>query len=317
MIRDEFPAPEGRVRQLEVEMKELLFASVLWALSFGLIKNYLGGLSPFWVGTIRLVLSFLLFLPWMRPKGIPPRRLWAWIGIGALQFGLMYLLYLSSFRFLKAHEVALLTLTTPVFVVLAGSVIERNWVPKTVFASVLAVVTSAGAVLNYTNFLDGFDQGALGVLLVTGANLFFSVGQILARQYRFEHFKEELNSMGWMYFGGASVATLAFLGTQWGQLTTQLTVMTTTQLLVVLHLGLVASGFGFYLWTRGVRRTSVGTAAVLNNVKVPLGVMASALIFNETVVWIKILPAMAVFWLLAKWVQPKAVVQDLGPLSKT
>lgn len=298
-------------------MKELLLASLLWALSFGLIKNYLGGLSPFWVGTTRLVLSFLLFLPWMKPKGIAPGRLIAWLGIGALQFGLMYLLYLSSFRYLKAHEVALLTLTTPVFVVLAGSVIERNWVPKYALASLLAFLTSAVAVLSPTHLLDSLDQGGGGIMLVTGANLLFSVGQILSRQYRFESLKEELNSMAWMYLGGASVATVAFLGTHWGEVMGHLTVMTTTQILVVLHLGAVASGLGFFLWIRGVRKTSVGMAAVMNNVKVPLGVIASALLFNEKVVWIKVLPAMAVFWLLAKWVQPKTIPQDSDALVKT
>jgi drug/metabolite transporter (DMT)-like permease len=41
----------------------LIFVSILWAFSFGLIKGELTGLDPTLVAHIRLLLSFIVFLP--------------------------------------------------------------------------------------------------------------------------------------------------------------------------------------------------------------------------------------------------------------
>ena len=57
---------------------------------------------------------------------------------------------------------------------------------------------------------------------------------------------------------------------------------THTQLAILVYLGLVASGIGFFLWNRGARLVSAGQLAVMNNLKIPLGVAVSLLIFRET-----------------------------------
>jgi len=71
----------------------LLAASLLWAFSFGLIKTQLAGLDPVTVACSRLFLAFLLFLPWLIRgqihKSLIPRAM----GLGVIQFGLMYVFY--------------------------------------------------------------------------------------------------------------------------------------------------------------------------------------------------------------------------------
>jgi drug/metabolite transporter (DMT)-like permease len=52
-------------------------------------------------------------------------------------------------------------------------------------------------------------------------------------------------------------------------------------ILVLLYLGLLASGLGFFLWNIGVTRVAAGTLAVFNNVKIPLAVLVSLLFFAE------------------------------------
>ena len=64
------------------------------------------------------ILIVLVFLPLLRWRGLRPRSTFALLGIGALQFGLMYLAYIESFRYLRAYEAALFTITTPIFVTL-------------------------------------------------------------------------------------------------------------------------------------------------------------------------------------------------------
>ena len=61
--------------------------------------------------------------------------------------------------------------------------------------------------------------------------------------------------------------------------------MSPRQLGVLLYLGLVASGLGFFLFNAGARRTDIGTLAIFNNMKIPLAILASGLVFRESVDW--------------------------------
>ena len=61
-----------------------------------------------------------------------------------------------------------------------------------------------------------------------------------------------------------------------------------SQFLVLAYLGLAASGVGFFLFNAGARRVDVGTLAVFNNAKVPLAILASALVFGEHVAWLRV-----------------------------
>ena len=58
--------------------------------------------------------------------------------------------------------------------------------------------------------------------------------------------------------------------------------LTVNQFMVLLYLGLIASGLCFFLWNIGARKASVGSLAVMNNVKIPLAVAVSLLVFGET-----------------------------------
>src|SRR4051812_29977768 len=99
-------------------MFPLIFVSLLWAFSFGLIKGRLAGLDPVAVSVLRLAIAALVFLPFLRPRMLPRRDVITLAIIGAIQFGVMYMLYTAAFVHLKAHEVALATILTPVYVAL-------------------------------------------------------------------------------------------------------------------------------------------------------------------------------------------------------
>jgi drug/metabolite transporter (DMT)-like permease len=63
-------------------MSFLVVVSLVWAFSFGLIGKFLPGLPSAWVGWVRLALSALVFLPFVRR--VPWRTGWvcspAWRG---------------------------------------------------------------------------------------------------------------------------------------------------------------------------------------------------------------------------------------------
>jgi drug/metabolite transporter (DMT)-like permease len=54
------------------------------------------------------------------------------------------------------------------------------------------------------------------------------------------------------------------------------------------YLGLVPSGLGFFLWNRGVSRVPASVAAVMNNAKVPLGVVLAWALFSEQIDLVRI-----------------------------
>ncbi len=255
----------------------LLLVSVLWALSFGLMAQ-VGGLGAPFVTAVRTVLAALVFLPFLRVKGLSAGRVLGFAGIGALQFGLMYLLYTASFRWLRSSEVALFTIFTPLFVTLVHDLLERRMSWRFLATAALAVVGTGICVwsgLGRAGLLRGF-------LLVQGANLCFALGQVLYRRLAPATGKRDRDLMGLLYLGASAVAVaMAAPSVQWGQVIH----MSLHQLGVLLYLGTVASGLGFFLFNAGARRTDIGTLAIFNNMKVPLAILASGLVFREAVDW--------------------------------
>ena len=281
----------------------LVLASLLWSVSFALIDK--SGIDPDLLAAARLGLAALLFLPalWRsdggahpaetdsRPRwpaavrslrkqkaeGHGPRRL-RLVAIGALQFGVMYVLVLRSFQFLKGHEVVLLTITTPLFVVLVESLIERRNSLRPWLGSVVAVVS--GAFILSGSEDPGAEGGFwVGFTLVQLSNLAFAAGQVLYRREESRGGFDKVNAaksagrFGLLYIGAFLVAL------PWAliQVEPEALSLTRAQLWSVLYLGIVPSGLAFFLWNLGATKVSVGALAVMNNLKIPLAVLVALL----------------------------------------
>jgi hypothetical protein len=85
------------------------------------------------------------------------------------------------------------------------------------------------------------------------------------------------NVFGWFFLGALAVALPAFLllgntaalptaGHQW---------------LVLVWLGLAASGGGYFLWNRGAVKVNAGTLAIMNNALVPAGLLVNLVLWNR------------------------------------
>ena len=259
-------------------MALLLITSFIWAFSFGLIKKYLGGLDASFVAFVRLALAFLLFLPLLKLRKNSPAMVLRLFMIGMVQFGLMYVFYIQSFRYLAAYQVALFTIFTPIFVALADDLWERRFSPLHFWTALLAVAGTA--VIVYS----GLGKAGLlaGFVLVQTSNLCFALGQVFYRRLLpLDKGWKDRDGFAWLYLGGTAAAALAMLFFS-GPLPLRLNA---GQLLILLYLGLLASGIGFFLWNVGATRVGAGTLAVFNNVKIPLAVMVSLLVFGEHADW--------------------------------
>lgn len=269
-------------------MMWLVVASILWACSFGLIKHRLVavGLDPLFVALVRLLLSLLLFLPFLRPARLGRALAVRLVLLGGVQYGLMYVTYMLSYRHLAAHEVALFTIFTPLYVALCDDAFSHRFRPRLLGVAALAVV-GAGVVVG-----AGPDLAArlAGVLLLQVSNLCFAFGQVAYRRLMGAGavppatpggaaVPRDRDVFALLYLGGALVAAVPAM---MGMGAAGLPVLDRGQMLTLLYLGLVPSGLCFFLWNAGARRTSAATLAVMNNAKVPLGMVASLLLFGET-----------------------------------
>lgn len=250
-------------------MLHLLVVSLLWAFSFGLIKRHLAGVDATFVAAARLGLALLVFLPFLRGRGLPRRTALALVGIGALQFGVMYIGYIESFRFLHGYEVALFTLTTPIFVTLLADALDRTFRWPALAAALLAVVAAALVVKRSS-------QPLAGVALVQLSNLAFAAGQVAYKRLRARQPAiQDRDVFALLYAGAFAVALAAML------LKAPTVALTPPRVWTLLYLGGLASGLGFFLWNVGATRVGTGTLAVMNNAKVPLAVAVSLLAFQE------------------------------------
>jgi len=253
----------------------LLTASLIWAFSFGLIKTQLAGLDPFLVAALRLGLALLVFLPFLRVGALPERLRLRLVLCGACQYGLMYVAYLTAFRYLSGSEVALLTTLTPIYVALLADAWERRLNPRYALAAVVSVMAGGLALLGS----DAPRAAVPGFLLVQVSNLTFACGQVWYRKLLPPDCGSgDRQVFALLYLGGVLTALAAVLATRSWQSGTW--ALTPRQGWVILYLGLLPSGLCFFLWNAGARRVNAGLLAVLNNAKMPLAVGASLLFFE-------------------------------------
>jgi carboxylate/amino acid/amine transporter len=269
-------------------MPLLIFVTLLWAFSFSLIGVYLAGqVDSYFSVFSRVLLAALVFLPLLRWRGTDARGALTLMSIGAVQLGLMYLFYYQSFLLLSVPEVLLFTIFTPFYISLLYDLLARRFSPWNFFVAALAVL---GAAVIRWDFSDG--PGApngpsaangpsgdywRGFLVVQAANFCFAFGQVAYKQFmRRQPALPARQTFGWFFLGAALVATIAWL---W--LGKPDYPETPLQWTILLWLGLVASGLGYFLWNKGATQVTPGTLAVMNNALIPAGLLVNLLIWNR------------------------------------
>ncbi len=254
----------------------LVTASLIWGFSFGLIGNTLAGLPPAWLAAVRLLLAALLFLPFIRRCSFKTAA--NLFGIGAVQFGLMYLAYMYSFQTLKSHEVALFTIFTPIYVSLINDLQRRQFSVRSLLTASLAAAGAAVILGNKESRIDSLT--GFGYVQLSG--ICFALGQLLYRR-AFNVPGAQLpqssdrSIFAWLYLGGFTV----LLPFAVADMLREMPHPDLKQTATIIYLGVTASGIAFFLWNRGARQVSAATLAVMNNLKIPAGVVISLLLFRE------------------------------------
>ncbi|TGE84277.1 EamA family transporter [Pseudoalteromonas sp. KS88] len=261
-------------------MTYLFTTTLLWAFSFSLIGVYLAGQVDAWFSVLmRVALATLVFLPFLKFTAIPKVVITKLMLIGAVQLGAMYGFYYHSFLYLSVPEVLLFTVMTPLYIALLNDVLERRFNPQYLFVALLAI---AGAVaIRYQGIDEHF---VTGLLLVQAANICFATGQVTYKRLMAGSELPQRTVFGWFFVGALIVACVCFaLFGDTSKLPT-----TSTQWGILIYLGAIASGFGYFAWNKGATQVNVGGLAVMNNLLIPAGILVNVIIWNREADLIKL-----------------------------
>lgn len=249
----------------------LTIASICFSLAFGLIKNQLASLPSDAVIELRLLFATIAFLPFLYKAHWDRTRLKAAL-IGIIQFGIMYSCTLRAFKYLQGNEIALLSTSTPIFVLICATFLGEKFNWKYLICILLSIL-GAIIVLWKNTPLDFMLKG---ILLMESANFCFALGQTLWRKHIGT---SDSKLMSTTYLSAAIfVLPMAFINKSFIDLT-----ITPMQWFSLAYIGFFTTGIGFWLWNKGAKLVSATTLAVMNNLKIPLGIFFAIVLFGEKV----------------------------------
>nr|WP_225365760.1 carboxylate/amino acid/amine transporter [Serratia rubidaea] len=281
----------------------LVITTILWAFSFSLIGEYLAGQVDSWFSVlIRIGLAAVVFLPFLRWRNIKGRVILLYMLVGACQLGIMYLFSFRAFLYLTVPEFLLFTVLTPLYITLIYDLLSRRrlrW--GYMFSALLAVL--GAAIIRYHQLSEHF---WLGLLLVQAANISFAIGIVGYKRLMEVHPLPQHTAFSWFYLGALVVAVAAWL--LWGN--PQQLPTTGLQWGILVWLGVVASGLGYFMWNYGATQVDAGTLGIMNNMHVPAGLLVNLAIWQQQPHWPSFIIGGAVIcaslWVHRRWVAPKA-----------
>ena len=273
----------------------LILVSILWSFSFGIIKYGLSGIDSSFISLMRNLIAFLFFASltlYNFKKFIFDIKL---ISIGAIQFGLMYVLYIQSYQYLPAYLIATFTITTPIFIGIFSQLLQNKSFSFSGIFSILLVVL--GSLMMRFNIINPLDYW-LGFFLIQCANICFAIGQIMFKKWYSKNTSVDIiYNFSQMFFGAVLITSIFSIINS-----TNLAMLNASNLYALLFLGLFSTGFGFLAWNLGAIQVSNERLAVMNNAVIPIAIFNSYLIFGEAINLILFLPGLVLFYIAFKLV---------------
>ncbi|SCC36744.1 carboxylate/amino acid/amine transporter [Kosakonia oryziphila] len=284
-------------------MALLIITTILWAFSFSLIGEYLAGhVDSYFSVLMRVGLAALVFLPFLRTRGHNLKTIGLYMLVGAMQLGIMYLFSFQAYLYLTVSEFLLFTVFTPLYVTLIYDLLSKRGL-RWSYALSAGLAVIGAAIIRYDKISDHF---WIGLILVQLANISFAIGMVGYKRLMETRPMPQHNAFAWFYLGAFVVAVTAWfvMGNP------QKLPGTTLQWGVLVWLGVVASGLGYFMWNYGATQVDAGTLGIMNNVHVPAGLLVNLAIWQKQPHWPSFIIGgaviMASLWVHRRWVAPRS-----------
>lgn len=269
-------------------------------LFFSLIGEYLAGsVDSYFSVLMRVGLAALVFLPFLRTRGRSPRDRALYAGgrdaaRHHVPAGFPRLSLSDGLGISAVYRVYSLYITL-IYDLLSGRKLRWGYL----LSAALAVL--GAAIIRYDKVSDHFWTG---LLLVQLSNLCFAIGMVGYKRLMEVRPMPQHNAFAWFYVGAFIVAVAA-----WFMLGNAQKLPTTTlQWSVLVWLGVVASGLGYFMWNYGATQVDAGTLGIMNNVHVPAGLLVNLAIWQEQPHWPSFISGalviLASLWVHRRWVAP-------------
>jgi carboxylate/amino acid/amine transporter len=163
---------------------------------------------------------------------------------------------------------------TPVYVTLIFDLMQGRFSSRYLVTALIAVLGAA-----IIRFSAIGNEVFIGFFVVQGANICFALGQVgykvLLQRNKLE--TSQRSVFGYFYLGALIVSVFGWLllgnpaklpttPLQWG---------------ILVYLGVIASGLGYFFWNKGATKVDAGTLAIMNNALIPAGLVVNLLIWNR------------------------------------
>ncbi|MDR5610394.1 MULTISPECIES: carboxylate/amino acid/amine transporter [unclassified Arsenophonus] len=272
----------------------LVITTLLWAASFSLIGEYLAGQVDSWFAVlVRVALATMVFLPFLRWRGLSLKIILLYILVGAFQLGIMYLFVFQAYNYLSVVEFLLFTVLTPLYITLFYDLLERQHLRWGYLLSAMLAVIGA-AIIRYDHLSGSF---WLGLLYVQLANISFTIGQVGYKRMMEIYPIPQRQAFSWFYIGACTIALFGWM--IFGDVSKLPT--TKIQWGVLIWLGVGASGIGYSMWNYGATQVDAGTLAIMNNMLVPAGLLVNFVVWQQHPDWLSFILGSSLL-LLSLWV---------------
>ncbi len=277
----------------------LIFTTLVWGFSYSLTGEFLSGHVDSWFSAMfRLLLAALMFLPFLRWRGYRISTLLLYMLAGALQLGVSYVLGFQAYMYLSVADFLLFTVVTPLYITLIYDLMCGRGVRLNYVCSALLAMLGA-AIINYNKAGDYFWHG---FLLVQLGEFFLALGMVGYKRLQEVCPMEQHMAFSWFYLGAALVATISWV--IWGK--ADQAPSNASQWGVLLWLGMVATGLGYFMWNYGATRVDCGTLCIMNSMHVPVGLLVNLAIWQQRPEWISFsLGSALIFfslWVHERWI---------------
>ncbi|WP_238082029.1 MULTISPECIES: carboxylate/amino acid/amine transporter [Pseudescherichia] len=290
-------------------MALLIITTVLWAFSFSLYGEYLAGhIDSYFSVLMRVGLAALVFLPFLRTRGHGLKTIGLYMLVGAMQLGIMYMLSFRAYLYLTVSELLLFTVLTPLYITLIYDLMSRRRLRWGYALSALLAVIGAG-IIRYDQVTNHFWTG---LLLVQLSNISFAIGMVGYKRLMETRPMPQHNAFAWFYLGAFLVAAVAWFALGNAQKLPE----TNLQWSILVFLGVVASGIGYFMWNYGATQVDAGTLGIMNNMHVPAGLLVNLAIWQEQPHWPSFILGgtviVASLWVHRRWVAPRSAQKEGG-----
>jgi len=270
-------------------MVYLITASIIWSFTFGLIKYNLANLDANFIAFLRSLFALPIPLFFLKTSNLDKKQILTFIVLGAIQYGIMYLSWTRSFFYINAHLVGLFTAMTPLYITLISAISQKRLSWLNVFTSTASFIAISIIYYNDFNSVPGLLQG---FILVQIADISFAFGQLTYKSFRDKLPRlQDHEVFALMMFGSTIVTAIATASSNGWDFFAKIS---PEQFGIILYLGIVSTGLCLFLWNKGACMVNNGTLAIMNNLKIPLGVLVSIFIFQEKADLIKVIASLMI-----------------------